>query len=709
TNADAYVAIFNIDTDGTVRMLYPSSPNDAHYVRGGRDYRLLFPGSQFWYVDDHPGVGYFFIVASPEPFDFSRIDYSYYDRGWDLTRVGRNVYSDPYVAMDDYVAALVPDWEYVRYALDFSTYHVGSVRHDYPRFLCYDCHGFRPYSAWNPYHYACSTFRVVVYTDPWYYPSFRYRGTRVVYTRPPSPFTPRFEFKERALGDPAGVQYVTRPPVADRPGVAGDPALRRSVDGRGTAGATGVTGRPGSDPRAGAGSGTSRPGIPSALRRPTRGGSGATGGRPSSVLPGRSDPRATGPVTGVPRSILPRAGEGVDGRRVVPRGSEGRPVLERRPRSGGTGSSPAGGTAGAAPPTRTGAPGSIPSVGRGGPGTTGSAGTPSARVRPPGTGASPPVRSSPPTGRSGSPPVRRSGGGGGPGAAAPVRPSDGAGSDAGSGRFAPVLGGESGVPSGRRFVPVLGEGSPSDGNRSGGESPPERIEPRAGSNGSSSARPSDGPRIQVYRGGRSGGGSGSVTRSGGIEVIRGRLPPSRPSAVIRSGPGAVRGSVPPGASSSAPGSRDSSSPLLRRGGANTRSSATPSRSGTRPTGVTPGASPPRSGVGSVRGGVDRSSVPTRAGSARSAPTSRGGVSRSSPPSRPPVRVRTGGGGGSRVAPARSSGRSSPPARSGSGSARVPVRRSSGPPASARRPAASSRGSGGAARRPPVRRSGRGGG
>lgn len=52
-------------------------------------------------------------MASPEPFDFSSFEYARYDRGWDLSRVGRAVYEDPYVAMDDYVAALIPDWKLV--------------------------------------------------------------------------------------------------------------------------------------------------------------------------------------------------------------------------------------------------------------------------------------------------------------------------------------------------------------------------------------------------------------------------------------------------------------------------------------------------------------------------------------------------------------------------------------------------------------------
>ncbi len=216
TDRDSYVAILQIDTDGTTRMLYPRSPTENHYARADRDYRLLFPRSAYWNVDDRPGVGYFFVVTSPTPFDLSDFRYSFYDGGWDLSAVGSTVYSDPYVAMDDYVARLVPDWEDVDYGLDFISYNVGGA-HEYPRFLCYQCHGFRPYSTWNPYRYTCVDFRVVVYDDPYYYPSRRYRADRVVMVGPRNPTRPRFGFKERAPGEPGPpVLVVPQQPTTRR-------------------------------------------------------------------------------------------------------------------------------------------------------------------------------------------------------------------------------------------------------------------------------------------------------------------------------------------------------------------------------------------------------------------------------------------------------------------------------------------------------------
>jgi hypothetical protein len=402
TSADAFVSIFQIDTNGTVRVLFPRSPDEDHYARGGRDYRLLFPRSTWWTVEDDPGVGYFFAVASPEPFDFSSFRYSHFQGGWDLSFVGRTAYADPYVAMDEYIARLIPDWEYVPYALDFAAYHV-ERRYDYPRFLCYDCHGFRPYSAWNPYFFTCSTYRVVVYDDPYYYPITRYRGDRVVWVRPSNPGQPRFVFKERARGEPGTPVVASRPPVADRPGVGGTAAPRRSTGGVGSGGVAPLprSSQPGSVAR------------PSSAVQPGR--APLPLGRPSDALPGRGSAAPTGRVAPVPGSARPSTG-GASGRAQPPTPTgpdRARPVLERRPPAGGGGSSasppparvrpPTGGSAGSS----GGTPARRPPVVRKPTGGGGSApaARPSGSVRP----SSPAARSSNPPAR---PPVRRPGGGG---------------------------------------------------------------------------------------------------------------------------------------------------------------------------------------------------------------------------------------------------------------------------------------------------------
>jgi hypothetical protein len=403
---DAYTAVFHIDTNGVVRLLFPSAPGDPQWVRGGQDYRLLLPGTSTWSVDEDPGMGYFFLLVSPEPLDYSALGYSALTGGWDLSRVSARVYGDPYLAMDDFVEALLPDWEYADFALDYTSYHVGQS-YSYPRFLCYDCHTYQSYRSWNPYHQACTSFRVVIYNDPYYYPSTRYRGTRVVHSRPPLSRQPQFAFKERAAGEPG------TPLVQARDGSAG-----------GGGGA-----------------------LPRELTRQnlTREGTGPDRG---TRVPLRSEVRETLEGNRLPDVIRGRTGitgQGDDAARPAPRVQPGaepgdrpttrtRPTLERRPppdRGGGAANrpSPSGGAGQPASRPQRPAAGSASSGG----GTSGAGARPSGGVRPsagsrPGASAPPgrvvPSRPSPSTGQRPTAPPRgerpvpsrpppRGGGGGG--------------------------------------------------------------------------------------------------------------------------------------------------------------------------------------------------------------------------------------------------------------------------------------------------------
>ncbi len=314
---DAYVSIFHIDTNGFLRMLHPGSAADDHRALAGRDYRVLFPESRYWRVDEDEGKGYLFVVASPTPFDFSGFAYSRREGGWNLGAVGRATYRDPFLVMDDVVAALVPESAADDYALDFVAYDI-EVRHDHPRFLCYQCHGFRPMFDWNPYTSLCTDFRVVVDDDPYYYPMYRYSGDRVVYSRPPAAGRPMFTFEAR-VDDETGTPRIgarSRDPSEDEPAVdaarwpgmapaarvPGPPGpLGPGMGARDSVGGRPVLQRREEPPPAGSGRppgarprtppGDPRP--PTATRRP------GTANRP---LPSanRSPPSATRPLPGAP-------------------------------------------------------------------------------------------------------------------------------------------------------------------------------------------------------------------------------------------------------------------------------------------------------------------------------------------------------------------------------------------------------------------------
>src|SRR5882762_8907300 len=217
-----------VHTDGRVRVLFPREPWEDNFARGGRDYEVQggYDRDAF-YIDDYPGVGYLFAVASADPFVYDGIQSKDH---WDYRLIadGR-VRGDPYVALTDLAQRIVPDgysdWDY-----DIAPYYV-QRHYDYPRFLCYDCHTYVSYSSWSPYDYTCVRFRIVVFDDPYYYPYRYYGDTRVVFTRPYRP-EPRFIFKDRQASD----AFITR--VRERP-VNDD--RRRDVGVRGRdLGGTGV-------------------------------------------------------------------------------------------------------------------------------------------------------------------------------------------------------------------------------------------------------------------------------------------------------------------------------------------------------------------------------------------------------------------------------------------------------------------------------------
>lgn len=311
---DAYAAIFRIDTDGRISLVFPQDPSADYVVEGGRDYRLMLPRSPVWRVNDDPGAGYFFMIASPEPLDFSAFAFDP-DFGWDLSAVGGVVYEDPYVAIDEYVATLLPSWETVPYALDFITYNVGDT-YTYPRFLCYDCHDARPYASWNPYSVACTSYRVVIYDDPYFYPYYRYSGTHVVVVRPVVT-QPRYAVAARAPGD------SFRPLIRSRPAPPRVTAEFKESPGARAPTATPVRSRPRRSRslpvrRFSAGRVSRRPGFPCGLRlrprrerRPRRAGSSGRPYRPADAavdLGHRGD--AESPLAGADTTHARRYGLG---------------------------------------------------------------------------------------------------------------------------------------------------------------------------------------------------------------------------------------------------------------------------------------------------------------------------------------------------------------------------------------------------------------
>jgi len=230
---EAFVTVLRVDTDGRIRVLYPRQPWYNNYVPAGHQLEVSNPGyghqPHAFTIDDYPGTGYILAVASHLPFDYGLfVD----GDNWDYRNIayyGR-VTGDPYVALMDLIDHMLPVAGNDGYAYDVYPYHVGQ-RYDYPRFLCYDCHSYVAYPAWDPYLHSCVRFRLVVYNDPYYYPARVYGGTRVVYARPRR-VEARYVFKNRRTGE----SFLTRVPA--RPVNPSD--RRPAARGAGSEGVGGV-------------------------------------------------------------------------------------------------------------------------------------------------------------------------------------------------------------------------------------------------------------------------------------------------------------------------------------------------------------------------------------------------------------------------------------------------------------------------------------
>ncbi|HTS90262.1 MAG TPA: DUF4384 domain-containing protein [Gemmatimonadales bacterium] len=293
---DAYVTVLRIDTDGRLRVLFPRDPWEENFARGGRTFEVLGrDNDEAFYVDDYPGVGYVFAIASRDQFDYNDIV-----RGdhWDYRAIsdGR-VRGDPYVTVSDLADRIAQDGDY---DFDVAEYDV-EQHYDYPRFVCYECHTYVSWRYWDPYATHCSRFRIVIYDD-WYYYPHRYR-TGGPMARPFHP-GPRYVFKD---ADPRN-DYISR--VAERPraGPGGDrraPSGDRTsadVGGRGTIPAPVA-------PRARPPGGPDRRVMPE-QRRPVQGEPAPqpSPGRQEAPRPPDSPRRQTGEERPRPPEQAPRAG-----------------------------------------------------------------------------------------------------------------------------------------------------------------------------------------------------------------------------------------------------------------------------------------------------------------------------------------------------------------------------------------------------------------
>ncbi len=163
---DCYMVIYDIDTDGRTRILFPQYPDDG-FVYGGRTYRLPDYYNRFALMVHGPrGVEYIRAVASltPRAFRYHTFHQAYLLRNEYIT-------GDPFEGMNLVDAGLIGD-EDLHAAATTQFFVEGYVW--YPRYICGNCHAPAP-AGFDPYGSVCSRYQVVAVHQYDYWWGYDYR------------------------------------------------------------------------------------------------------------------------------------------------------------------------------------------------------------------------------------------------------------------------------------------------------------------------------------------------------------------------------------------------------------------------------------------------------------------------------------------------------------------------------------------------------
>ena len=198
---DAYVVVYDIDTEGRVKLLYPQDPYGYPMTEGRVTHRLPPVGSPWSYhVSGPTGIEYVAAVASTRPFDWDEYIYELGGGG-----SFEAVSTDPQLGIERINQLIAPRYDGMPYYVSDWTMFYVERRVPYPRFMCYDCH-WPWHQYWDPYYDICPAFDVVIfgpYEDYYYRPPFnRYgRNPHFWYKRKTNKDYPTLRYKYKNTGD----------------------------------------------------------------------------------------------------------------------------------------------------------------------------------------------------------------------------------------------------------------------------------------------------------------------------------------------------------------------------------------------------------------------------------------------------------------------------------------------------------------------------
>jgi hypothetical protein len=150
SDSDAYVVVFNIDTQGFVHILYPVDPNSFQEFSADQSYDIPPSFEQEFLITGKTGIEFVFAVAvtDRDAIDSQALAFFRDDESRPPSERYR-VVGDPFLAANRIASRLVKGIAYTRdESLAFSYFYVNKAV-GFPRYLCEECYdeGKDPYSG----------------------------------------------------------------------------------------------------------------------------------------------------------------------------------------------------------------------------------------------------------------------------------------------------------------------------------------------------------------------------------------------------------------------------------------------------------------------------------------------------------------------------------------------------------------------------------
>lgn len=154
TTKDAYVVVYNIDSEGYVHLLWPDDGNPT-LTQGHKTVFVPAPGSDVhWQTGSKTGIEYVHAVAVPSLDRLKDEEVSFLAQNDRLPEGKRlRIDNDPYLAFNMIDEQVVNNAETMPPATDYTYFYINREV-EYPRYLCSQCHS--PEKISDPYAEQCT-------------------------------------------------------------------------------------------------------------------------------------------------------------------------------------------------------------------------------------------------------------------------------------------------------------------------------------------------------------------------------------------------------------------------------------------------------------------------------------------------------------------------------------------------------------------------